>query len=491
MSEKIDLGESIVVLGSGLNGTLISERFIEANKKVVMIDFGLEKNSELLNSSDFNDPLNLSFSPKYKIQEKAFSFAGFNKLMRIKTKNFFSIGSLAKGGLSNIWGGGLEMIEKEDFSNFPYSKEEIMPFFKKVIKRITGQDLNKIINPKDSKVKEILDKNRLRELENKVDPDNDGFRELIPLIAINFTKNLSNLNNFKKNNEIFNASDSLYNLIKLDNFEYLERNFIEKIIKKEDSYEIHTSDLKNKEKRIYEAKYIFSCLGPLSTTKIVAEMENFSGKLKLFNTPSFRFFGITRNSDSKNRIFFGLPFLNFSIKNENNNFSGAIFKLNSQIFDLFLMLKFLPKFLKNLLDNYIFKFFFVGNFYCSSDFSDNTISIKNEDYFIEGKKFKINEEPIPKVLSLLKNSLRSKGFYVIKLKASIPGSDVHYGGTIPISQEPKCMQCDLNGCLKNHINFYITDSSSLNFLPGKGNTALSLSQSLLIVEKFIERDLAD
>lgn len=490
MSKKIDLGESLVVLGSGLNGTFISERLIKADKKVVMIDFGLDNNSELLNSYDFNDSPNLNFSPKYKIKEKAFSYAGFNKLMQIKTKNFFSIGSLAKGGLSNIWGGGLEMIEREDFSNFPYSIEEIMPFFEKVIKRITGQDLNKIIDPEETKVKEILDKNRYRELKDKVDPDND-FRELIPLIAINFSKNLSNLKNFNKNNEIFNAKDSLNDLIKLDNFEYLESNFIEKIIKKENSYEIHTNDLKNIEKRIYKAKYIFSCLGPLSTTKIVAEMENFSGKLKLLNTPSFKFFGITRNSDSENRIFFGLPFLNFLIKNENNNFSGGIFKLNSQILNLFLIPKFFPKFFKNILDKYIFKFFFVGNFYCSSNFSDNTISIKNKNFFIEGKKFKRNKKPIPKVLSLLKNSLRSKGFYVIKFKSSIPGSDVHYGGTIPISQEPKCMQCDLNGRLKNHKNFYITDSSSLNFLPGKGNTALSLSQSLMIVEKFIKRDLAD
>ena len=319
MSKKINLGESLVVLGSGLNGTLISERLIKTDKKIVMIDFGLDNNSDLLNSNDFKDSLNLSFSPKYKIKEKAFSFAGFNKLMQIKTKNFFSIGSLARGGLSNIWGGGLEMLEQEDFSNFPYSMEEIMPFFEKLIKRITGQDLNKIIDPEESNVKEILDKNRLKGLKNETNLDN-GFRELIPLIAVNFTRNLSNLNNFKKNNEIFNANESLNDLIKLDNFEYLGNNFIEKIIKKKHSYEIHTSDLKNKEKRIYEAKYVFSCLGPLSTTKIVAEMENFSGKLKLLNTPSFRFFGITKNSDSDNRIFFGLPFLNFSIKNENNNF---------------------------------------------------------------------------------------------------------------------------------------------------------------------------
>ena len=66
------------------------------------------------------------------------------------------------------------------------------------------------------------------------------------------------------------------------------------------------------------------------------------------------------------------------------------------------MLKFLPKFLKNILDKYIFKFFFVGNFYLSSNFSDNTISIENEVYLIEGKKFKRNEEPIPTVLSSLK-----------------------------------------------------------------------------------------
>ena len=52
------------------------------------------------------------------------------------------------------------------------------------------------------------------------------------------------------------------------------------------------------------------------------------------------------------------------------------------------MLKFLPKFLKNILDKYIFKFFFVGNFYLSSNFSDNTISIENEVYLIEGKSLK-------------------------------------------------------------------------------------------------------
>ena len=62
-----------------------------------------------------------------------------------------------------------------------------MPFFEKVIERITGQELNKIIDPKETKVIEILDKNRLRKLNNKLDPDN-GFRELIPLIAINFSK---------------------------------------------------------------------------------------------------------------------------------------------------------------------------------------------------------------------------------------------------------------------------------------------------------------
>ena len=63
-----------------------------------MIDFGLDNKSELLNSYDFNDSPNLSFSPKYKIKEKAFSFAGFNKLMKIKTKNFFLLDLSLKVG---------------------------------------------------------------------------------------------------------------------------------------------------------------------------------------------------------------------------------------------------------------------------------------------------------------------------------------------------------------------------------------------------------
>ena len=69
-----------------------------------------------------------------------------------------------------------------------------------------------------------------------------------------------------------------------------------------------------------------------------------------------------------------------------------------------------------------------------------------------------------------------------------PGEDIHYGGTIPMNDKNIDLGCDLNGELKDFKNIYISDASSLAFMPGKTHTFNSIAQSMLITEKAIKNE---
>ena len=79
------------------------------------------------------------------------------------------------------------------------------------------------------------------------------------------------------------------------------------------------------------------------------------------------------------------------------------------------------------------------------------------------------------------------GPFMSKLLA--PGEDIHYGGTIPMSDESRMVGCDMNGELLGYENFFITDASSMPKLGGKGNTFNSVVNSIYIVRQYLKRSL--
>ena len=69
-----------------------------------------------------------------------------------------------------------------------------------------------------------------------------------------------------------------------------------------------------------------------------------------------------------------------------------------------------------------------------------------------------------------------------------PGQDIHYGGTLPMMKEPKEYECNLEGELKGYRNFYITDSSSMPYLAGKGQSFNSMVNSFYITTNAIKNE---
>ena len=107
VNKEIDLSDSYVVLGSGLNAVsaihaIYNNKYNDA-KKIYVIDAGLTKESDL--SFTKRNNILKAPSPKFKIKANHYVYDSFKSMLNIEEKGFESVGSLAKGGLSNIWGG--------------------------------------------------------------------------------------------------------------------------------------------------------------------------------------------------------------------------------------------------------------------------------------------------------------------------------------------------------------------------------------------------
>ena len=132
----------------------------------------------------------------------------------------------------------------------------------------------------------------------------------------------------------------------------------------------------------------------------------------------------------------------------------------------------------------------IGNIYYPSNLSDNSIYLdSSENLIINGN----NKKNLKAIFSMHIKKIR-KLFFKNKLllipgaKLLNPGEDIHYGGTLPISNKYE-ISCNENGELKGFKNIFIADSSSMPYLPGKTHSFNAMAQSMFIAEKALENDI--
>ena len=119
----------IAIIGSGISAVTAAKSFIDQQYEVYM--FEGSKNRRIINNNKLNFLPSLKTSPKYNNELLKQSINDFNQNYNIKTENFFSANSLILGGLSNFWGGGLELPDDnylKKYNNYKkiiQEKEEI------------------------------------------------------------------------------------------------------------------------------------------------------------------------------------------------------------------------------------------------------------------------------------------------------------------------------------------------------------------------------
>ena len=474
----IDLRRSIVILGGGLSASFAAKEFLKLNYKVVMIDAGFDGKDNfedlVIDKSEIKPP-----SYKFKIKANEFAYKNFSSKLNIQTNNFQAVGSLATGGLSNIWGGGLSKFNEEEYGN-EHHHSKIEKIYNEIQSEMQGVDSDHMSNVRDQDID-------LR-LKILVNSNKQGINFFPPINALN--KNQTS----EKNHNIYNANTLIDKLKKDSNFQLISNSIINKIFMDNDEYILKTENKLNGEEKDYLLKNVFCGLGVISTTKLVLGMEKtYDSPIPLKTTPMgyFLLFSLEKR---KNKTRFGLSSLSFTINESSGTCSGGFFPCNEEILSYYKFFNILPKILKDLIDKIFLQRLFIGNIFFSSAMSLNAISLlKNGKCIIEGKNHKSLEEKFYKTKEILKESLKNINMYIVPGigKLAKPGSDIHYAGTLPINKdETKKLFCNRFGKLNGHKNFFIIDASLLNTLPGKPQTLHSLAQTIIVVREFISSNSA-
>jgi hypothetical protein len=407
----------IIIIGSGPSGTTAAYSLIEEKKKVLMLDQGYTNNTQIRETINNNK----IFHPKLlnkKYQHVVYNFLKKNKIIQ---KNFFLTGSLALGGLSNIWGGGYwnyyQGIFHKSFNNFLNNNFKILNFH-------NGDSfkINKFFRDRNSNT--IYKSAQLLSLKNK--------------------------------KQIFNSIDIIKKLRKKKIFSYKKNSFVRDIFFKKNLF-IVSDDNGNH----YKCKILILACGTIGSTRLVMKFNKIINvKQKLLHNVSYGFLGITKKKFVYKKIYKHSPNLIFMHNNSKlkSKISGSIGHYSGELGE-FINKKFI--FPLNILINLLFNFFkfylIFGKIFLPAKFCNTKIYLdKNENLIIDGAT--INLDKKNKVINNFFKANKNK-FIKIYQKELPLGSDSHYTSTMSPGSKIKKLKTNSFGELISKRNLFIVDAS--------------------------------
>ena len=151
----------VIVIGSGPAGVSSTFPLVEGGLQVLMVDGGklpgMQPQEEDFLSARSHDTeqwtwmvgknfhalkMRDAVSPKLRVPSQAYAFDDFARYNKINGDGFITIGSLAKGGLSNAWGCGVAQLSADELAELPFPASEMRASYAKVSQRIGISGLN-------------------------------------------------------------------------------------------------------------------------------------------------------------------------------------------------------------------------------------------------------------------------------------------------------------------------------------------------------------
>ncbi|MCL4419145.1 FAD-dependent oxidoreductase, partial [Patescibacteria group bacterium] len=147
----------VIVIGGGPAAAHAAYPLVEAGIKVAMVDGGITKKEQKVESRDFesfrredpdqhrlflgNDLSGLNIAIKTHADSmitgnKAYVVSKTKEWLPVKTRGLDVIQSLAKGGLGECWSGVCEILDSEELTALGIPPEEMRENYKKVVKRV-------------------------------------------------------------------------------------------------------------------------------------------------------------------------------------------------------------------------------------------------------------------------------------------------------------------------------------------------------------------
>ncbi len=518
------MSHDVVIIGAGPAGVSAAWPLVKAGLSVLMLDQGRMPEISRAKSGSFgsirNDPQDNQWrefigddfsgigdeahsTPKMKVPQFRYVQRGYEDAYGLSANNVRPTGSLAAGGLSNMWGAGAYCYNDEDLAQYPIGAQDLMPSYKSVAERIgisgvLDDDIGPFLG--DVPLQKSLDlchnaQSLLSSYELKKDAVNSlgfvlGRTRNAVLTKDRKDRSACTYDNMClwgcKNNSIYSASQDLALLQKEANFTYQSGAFVHQITSlKGDNYSIECSDIDSNEQVKFSVKAKRICLaaGTIGSTILAMDM------LKIHDTPlpilshpamAFAFILPQRVGMPETQKTFALGHLAYRLgspANQNTHGFGIMFAAEGLLAaDL---AAFMPlsrpaaaKTIRTLLPAMV-----VANCYVPSVYSDCTISVSRgastRSAHLEGGVTAAFENQFKEHKITMRKAMQKIGAYLLPggAKRAELGSDGHFAGGIPMmGNDSQQLSALPSGEIRGLPNVYSVDGAALTSLSGKHPT---------------------
>ncbi|WP_319763590.1 GMC oxidoreductase [Maridesulfovibrio sp.] len=524
-----DFSDAYCVIGSGLSGVSAARGLIDAGKKVLMLDVGLElpkKNAERVDVLASKPAWKWKSSEKDILTEGVEASAGGVKEKFLFGSNFASrvldqfprelieskfYMSFARNGLGNIWGGGLLPVHAEDMRDWPITPQELEPYYSKVLRYapLSGRsDSLEKTYPLYCKPSFHAPSKQASALLSKL--ERNGRKLEDSGLSFGASRLAARFHGRKEGYECqycgmclhgcpygiaYSGSETLDELEQDGNFTYQKGFLVKRLEPETDGVVIYGTDPKSGQAlEPVRVKKAFLAAGVFSTTKIMLESLGIKEKsVRVLNsdqfyTPLFSMRGMPRVTEESLhamcQIFLILrnkglsPYtIHFSLYTYNQLYKQALDGILGPTAGLFS--PFVKLFLSRL--------FFSISYLHSSESSYLEARLKND---AQGTMV-VNSVAAPEAIDvmnrgrmhLLKLSPYTGLVPVLGYKGQkIPGAGNHSGGSFPMKQNPKGLETDSLGRVPGFSNVHLVDASILSSVPATSITFSIMANALRIAD---------
>jgi hypothetical protein len=529
-----------IVVGSGCTGAMAAQTIVEGGEKVCMLDVGKldSRYSSLIPDKDFNSIRKEEKDQyKYLIGEdfegipwgelstgsqltpsRKYITEAVDTYLKLDSKTFSPLESLALGGLGSGWGLGSCVYSKEEMDKTGLDDSKILEAYNWVSERIgiSGKKddagpytIGHLNNYQPGIEADINSKVLYSEyLKKRKKLNVEGFYLGQPALAL-LTKDLNGRKAFgykdmdfysDKEKSAYRPWITIDEFKKNPHFNYITDKLVLKFSEADGIVSVHCLDTNTNEVITYKTRKLILTPGVLGTARIVLRsLTKDNNRLPIMSNRYCYIPCIQPKMMGKEIEQYKTTFAQLSLFHDdgNKNINIAMASLYSyRSLMLFRLIKEMPINYNDgrILMRYLLSGFMIMGIHHPEEASESKyLALEKDTSSPTGDKMRVeyilSEEEkkyVHKREDKFVAALRSLGCYALKRVYPGYGASIHYAGTLPFNKENKPFTVHPEGRLNGTQNVYIADGSGFKFLPAKGLTFSLMANAHNVAESLLK-----
>lgn len=498
-----------LVVGTGPAATAAIKALVNAGKRVTVLDAGSTLDSERQevvdrmggippehwDPKDLETITNRTPGPAEPIHSKttygsSYSFDQRDGALPMEWPDGAGFNfSLAKGGLSNVWGSSMLPYREEDLVNWPVRLKDLEPHYRAVMGFVpctrSADYIDSILPSYSEQVNSMRLSTQGQTLLDRLDASSEklrkkGFFHGRARLAIKASDNTTDHCQYCclclsgcPYSLIYSSAHTIDQLISQGAIDYHPHHFVERVEAKHGLATVYGYNLLDKNKFAITAKRVFIGAGVIPTARIILESMDYFDRPVLLKDSQYFIYPMLRltkpvNVESERMHTTSQLFLEI----DDPRISDHLVHLQVYGYSTFLHHELNRSFLKWPLWSRLFRKHFLGRLMiaqgfihsCHSGEIELTLKRSLDDVVSLQAKPKRNMHTLSTVvkigLKLLSNAFSTRTVPLLPgLQYPKPGSGYHSGGTFPMSENPGALESDLLGSLPSLPGVHVVDAS--------------------------------